>query len=276
MRLKDLSAEWLIKTHFFGIYMTDPDGTVFLPNPQNLAQRLETVVIDQAIREAVATLEDLLDVNIRHKEHIVETHDFDKDMWEQYGMVNVRSYPVTKVHSLRIQYGENGPTIWEVPSQLIQMGGEGSQFGMVRILPMWGVASNYDPAYSMLFPGVLRSHTAPSLIRVEYDAGMDGMTEPTTNAFSDLDDALIRAIGLKASIHPFNVLGDIVLGAGIAGISASVDGVSQSISTTISAENAAYSARIIMHRRELYGEMGQPGLIETLRKTWRRPSLILL
>ena len=38
--------------------------------------------------------------------------------------------------------------------------------------------------------------------------------------------------------------GDLVIGAGIANISRSIDGLSQSIGTTASAENSAYSARI--------------------------------
>ena len=59
-------------------------------------------------------------------------------------------------------------------------------------------------------------------------------------------------IGKLASIGIFNIAGDIVLGqAAIANYSLSIDGLSQSIGTTMSAENSAYSARIRMYKDEI-------------------------
>ena len=63
---------------------------------------------------------------------------------------------------------------------------------------------------------------------------------------------LMNVIGKLASIGVFNVLGDIVLGqAAVASYSLSIDGLSQSIGTTNSAENSAYSARIKMYMDEV-------------------------
>jgi len=276
MLLKDLTPQWLVRQHFFGIYLEDPEtGEVALPNPQNPSQTIPDSVIQQAIEESIDWLEDTLDVAIRFDEHIVERHDYDMDTFEDFMQVNLRRYPVIRVHSLKLTYGEQGQDLWDVPSDLIQIHGSGSKFGIVNILPMLGISNNYDPYYALLFPGVVKAHRAPSLIRVEYDAGIEGMKDENGKD-RRMRQSIIRAVSLRAAIHPLNILGDIVLGAGIASISGSVDGVSTSVNTTSSAENAAYSARIIMHRRELYGEQGVPGLIQTLQKQWRRPGIALL
>jgi len=275
MRLKDLTDQWLIKTHFFGIYRTNASGEVYLPNPQNASDRLEPSVIQQAINESVAMLESYLDASIRFREQIVEFHDYDRDTFEDFCQVNLRRYPVVRVHSLQIVYGEHGSTMWDVPLEMVQIHGSGSKFGMLNVLPMWGVSNQYDPSYSLLFPGVVKAHRAPSLMKVTYDAGMDGIEDSQGNLIQ-IEDDLVRAIGLYAAIHPLNILGDIVLRPGVASISTSIDGISQSINTTASAENAAYSARIIMHRKQLFGEQGIPGLMEVLQKKWRRPGLALL
>lgn len=54
------------------------------------------------------------------------------------------------------------------------------------------------------------------------------------------------------------MLGDIVLGtAGVANMSLSLDGLSQSIGTTASATAAAYSARIIQYMKEIKESLSQ-------------------
>ena len=47
------------------------------------------------------------------------------------------------------------------------------------------------------------------------------------------------------------IAGDLILGAGIAAQSIGVDGLSQSISSTSSATNAGYGARIIQYQKEI-------------------------
>jgi len=279
MRLKDLTDQWLIKTHFFGIYRkVDKDddewkaGEVCLANPKNPSERLPRSVINDAIEQAVANLEDKILARIKGNEHIVEHHDYDKDLFSQFMFVPLREYPVRRVHSLKMVYGENGSVVWDVPPELIQAklstDGIGSRFGYLQILPFYGISTSvgFDPATFTLLQGTMVSPTAPSLIRAEYDAGMDLME-------NDLPPAVVRAIGLIAAIHPLNIMGDIVIGAGIANVSMSFDGFSESIGTTASAENSAYSSRIIMHRKELYGEQQQPGLLDTLKGKWRRTPL---
>ncbi len=72
-----------------------------------------------------------------------------------------------------------------------------------------------------------------------------------------------RVIGLVASMLPLDVAGDLILGAGIATLSTSVDGLSQSIGTTSSATNAGYGARVKQFEREL------KSLMEPLKNKYR-------
>ena len=70
----------------------------------------------------------------------------------------------------------------------------------------------------------------------------------------DLDNMpmdLINLIGKLATFGPLGIAGDLILGAGIAAQSLGVDGLSQSISSTSSATNAGYGARLVQYEREI-------------------------
>jgi hypothetical protein len=54
---------------------------------------------------------------------------------------------------------------------------------------------------------------------------------------------------------PLNIAGDLIAGAGIATKSLSMDGLSQSISTTASATNAGYGARILQYNKHIEESM---------------------
>ena len=61
---------------------------------------------------------------------------------------------------------------------------------------------------------------------------------------------------------PLNIAGDLVLGiAGVSGQSLSIDGLSQSISTTASATSAGYSARLIQYQKEIKETVGRLKLV---------------
>jgi hypothetical protein len=62
----------------------------------------------------------------------------------------------------------------------------------------------------------------------------------------------MEVLGKMASIGLFNQLGDLILGgAAIASKRIQLDGLSESVNTTMSAENSGYSARIRMYVQEL-------------------------
>ena len=85
-----------------------------------------------------------------------------------------------------------------------------------------------------------------------------------------LPSDIIRAIGLKASLLALDIAGDLIVGAGIAQISTSLDGLSQSVNTTASATNSGYGARVIQFSKEL------KELMSTLRATYRALNIAAL
>jgi len=68
---------------------------------------------------------------------------------------------------------------------------------------------------------------------------------------NNLDPLILRACQLVASFLPLNIAGDLIAGAGIAQQHVGIDGLSQTISTTSSATNAGYGARLRAYEREL-------------------------
>lgn len=72
---------------------------------------------------------------------------------------------------------------------------------------------------------------------------------------TNLDPLIERAISLLASALPLAIAGDLIAGAGIATKSISLDSLSQAISTTASATNSGYGARVLQYGRELSSVM---------------------
>lgn len=84
---------------------------------------------------------------------------------------------------------------------------------------------------------------------------------------NNLDPMILRACQLVASYLPLNVAGDLIAGAGIAQQHVGIDGLSQTISTTSSATNAGYGARLRAYEREL------KSIMSILRGKYRQMSI---
>ena len=67
--------------------------------------------------------------------------------------------------------------------------------------------------------------------------------------------SMVKAILLISAMLPLDIAGDLLLGAGIASQSISVDGLSQSVASTASATSAGYGARIISFKDQLKSTM---------------------
>lgn len=101
--------------------------------------------------------------------------------------------------------------------------------------------------------GMQRFQYIPDYWRVQYITGWDVDQMPMD---------LINLLGKLASFGPLNIAGDLVLGiAGVSGQSLSIDGLSQSISTTASATSAGYSARLIQYQKEIKETVGRLKLV---------------
>ena len=101
--------------------------------------------------------------------------------------------------------------------------------------------------------GMQRFNMIPDYWRIQYITGWD---------IDQMPIDLINVVGMVASFGPLGIAGDLILGsAGIASQSLSIDGLSQSISTTASATNAGYGARLIQYEKQIKETTGRLKLV---------------
>ena len=81
--------------------------------------------------------------------------------------------------------------------------------------------------------------------------------------------AILDSIGLLAAMLPLDTAGDLIVGAGIASKSMSMDGLSTSINTTASSTNAGYGARMLSYKNRLKDNLTR------IRRDYRAPNVMV-
>ena len=267
-----ITVDDIKKTYLFGLLdISAEDGSK--TSDDTIQRHLDT---------AISMLETDLDISIMPRFDI-EMRDYDANAYMDWGFLYLHRTPVIEITRFRAVYlaqevttiGPNGPaeeifeTALEIPLQWIRIE---PATGMIRLIPSNKFPSRLQvDSIGSFFPELFRRHgSVPSLWRVEYLHGFKaGAVPKDVNA----------AIGLLTSVLYFLQVSDIFpLGAGIAQASISLDGISQSIATTASAENMTLSAKIKEYNRLLYGDrtLNIPGIIPNLRTFWngQRMSII--
>ena len=195
------------------------------------------------ITSAQQELEKWLNLKFR-KQVVEESQSFYRDDWRHWGFMRV-TYPV--VCPLKLDGFLNKVKQISYPSDWLttkRINTSPELYNRNVYLVPAGSATSHSEAviFSGLIPnlGVVGAKHIPNYWTFRYVTGWDRVPED-----------IINAVGKIASISVLNVFGDILLGAGIASQSLSIDGLSQSIGTTQSAENSAFSARIKQYLSEL-------------------------
>lgn len=243
-----IGPEELKRDYLFGIDIRDKAG-----NP------LSDATYQTYIDNAVSMLEHDLDIHITPT-CIVEDKDYRLNDYADWGYMYLNNYPVIELVKLEMVYfrdaNGNPETVQTIPNNWIRMQ---DHDGIVRLIPNARFpASLQVDGSGNFFPEVLRSNMVPNLWRITYNAGFeDGKIPNIVN----------QAIGLLAAIQAMILGGIQVFGPGIASKSISLDGLSQSISTTVNAEHAAYGPVIAEYKTILYGQNkdDKNGLLEVLR-----------
>lgn len=215
--------------YLFGIDLSDANGN---PLPEGLYIHY--------INAAVDYLQNLLDITITETE-FTEKHDYIREDYRQWGFIQLCHNPVKEVKALHLMYG-NRPSV-EIPLDWIQLN---KLTGQITLFPSAGSANTLIIGQTgMLFGFQSQWDYAPMLWEVEYVAGIDE-NDPT------MPFALLKeAVSKRASMGILNVWGDLIIGAGIASQSVSIDGLSQSIGTTQSAMFGGASARVQEYAKDI-------------------------
>lgn len=163
-------------------------------------------------------------------------YDFDPDTWLNFGFLQLRHYPIIKVTRFELV----GPTESSILDLLSWMRVEKSS-GQLHAFPRNQML--YGPflgAYGTALLWQMKRY--PQGIEVDYETGFE-------NAASIPDD-LRDVIGKWAACKMLNIIGDGIL-PGFSSQSVSLDGLSESFSSTQSATNAYFGARINQYNKEI-------------------------
>ena len=217
-----MSPVELLETYFYGIDIC------------KTGQVMSNEMLVMYIQSATEEVEKSLGIKLI-PEVVEESLDFWLDDWRAWGYIKT-TYPIKRPLELKgfindvqqIQY----PVEWLTSRKTSD--GE-LYYRNLYLVPTSGSATTNSVVVSGITPhlGFYGNKHIPNYWRVKYCTGFDKLPKD-----------LLNFIGKLASMNIFHILGDIILGAGIASQSIGIDSLSQSISTTSSATNAGYGARI--------------------------------
>jgi len=254
-----LTVAQLKKRYMFGIDVKDKDGKVL---PDSVCQA--------HINNAVSALEHLLDISITPRT-TTEEKDYNANDYIQWGYLQLNNFPLISISEMNIVYlhdlNNDPETSLEIPLNWVRLDKE---TGIVRLIPNNKFPSRLAvDSGASFFPELFRRQGhVPNLWRVTYKYGFDDGKVPVL---------LNHAIGLMSSLFVLSVAGNLVLGAGIAATSISLDGLSQSISTTQSAENSAYSATRKEYLDALLGRnKDEPGVVQMLMDYYKGQQINII
>lgn len=227
------SAQDLKDQYFFGIPLVDQSGN-----------SLSDSVVETYIESAQTEVENFLDIKLKKQEY--EDHfDYDYSDFLNWSYIPT-TFPVQEPTELVGWLGAIKQV--DFPKEWLVADGSSDEKYRKRalyLLPTYGAATYQNSTYISVIKGVgFGNRHVPNYWHVKYITG-----------FSKVPKDIMDLVGKFAAIKIFHLLGDIILGAGIASQSVSLDGLSQSIATTQSAENSGYSGRIKGYLEDLKGQI---------------------
>lgn len=252
-----VTVDKLRDVYLFGLNIADGNG-----NP------LPDAVYQQYIDNAVSLLEHFLDISITPVEQFVEYKDYHMPEYWDWGYFQLNNFPVICIRELSLVYFRDANAdpieVQTIPNNWIRLQ---AHDGIIRLIPNASFPAKLQiSGAGTFFPELLKARMVPHAWKFTYDYGF-----PT----GKIPVLLNQAISTIAALQALIVGGNLVLGAGIAGSSISLDGLSQSIQTTQSAENSAYSATIKDYGQRLFGSrQDDPFAIMTILKDYYKGANI--
>lgn len=225
-----------------------------------------------ALDTAISLLEHYLDISVAPVRNFKEYKDYNRNEYYDWGYMQLNNYPLECINSIRLVYfrddnGEvdNTQTI-TIPPNWIRVD---AMDGIVRLVPNGRFPANLQMGNGGFYPELFSTMKVPHAWEVDYNYGFCSGQVPVL---------LNQAISMIASIIMLITAGHLILGAGIAGTSISLDGLSQSIQTTQSAENSGFSSTIKDISEKLYGKTKDDpfAILKILRDYYKGATMTIL
>jgi len=219
MQYDAINGMFLKENYLFGIPLEDMSGN---PMSENM--------FDHYIKAAIQYAQRTFQIQIEPLDIVDEVHDYYQNDFLNWVFLQLHKRPVQSVSSLSMYFGTQ--KMYDIPQDWIK---SYELSGQVQLFPVSGsTGSLILSANGSFLPYTMGLYqNAPGMWRVSYRAGMD-----------DVPEDIVEYIMKRASIGVLQVWGDLIIGAGIANQTISLDGLSQSIGTTQSPEFSGAGARI--------------------------------
>lgn len=245
-----LTPQWLKDRYLYGIDLTDDTGTDY-----------PDALFEHSIASAIGVVEAELDLVLTDLKTYTERRDVVDSDGMSFFLQSVDHRPLREVVSLKVRLGTFDAM--EIPSSWAHVSSQVG--GQMQIIP--GPA-DFQGTWASGVPfvgtsGIVGRTYTPLWFEITYKAGYDGVTYSRPPEILD-------CIGLIAAMLPLDTAGDLLLGAGIASQSVSLDGLSTSTGTTSSATNAGYGARVIQYGKRL------DRIIKKIRRKYSVPHVMIL
>lgn len=231
-----ISPSELLALYFYGVNIQSNDGIEF---------DLETV--RYYILTAQREIENYLQIKLVPSLITETLNYYSSDYYHRFPIFQTK-YPVKKGYSLIGLIGRAEQIIYPMEWFKTHVDSEGDYPKHFTLVPTGsgaGTTGNVDVILAGVYTqtGLRTYGNIPEYWNTQYLTGYD---------YDNVPYDIMNVVGKLAAIGVFNIAGDIALGqAALANYSLSIDGLSQSISTTNSATNAAFGARIINYNKEV-------------------------
>lgn len=235
-----------VKLNHFGIDVTDPRTGEYLPD----------AFYESKIEAAVAQAEKMLDIVILPRVIQSEHHDYYRNDFSSFMFIKAYRKPILQLENVQLEYG--GSMVFSYPSKWWRLNHLG---GSLEMLPSYMLAGeqgalNLATAYSgypMIagVPYLVGNEFAPQMFHMDYVAGMLPPARRGVTQVWEMHPDLWNMIIKMALREVFEQWGRLIIGAGIANMTISIDGVSQSIDSTQSAMYGGASADIIQLDKDI-------------------------
>ena len=219
MKFSEIDSTFIRENYLFGIPLEDMYGN-----------KMKEGMLNHYIKSAIEYTQRMLQIDIQPKDIEDEIHDYYANDFSQWSFIQLHKRPIIEVKSLAMYFGDT--KMFEIPKSWIR---HPDVSGQIQIFPSSGSTGSMILSQNGSFLPLtigLYSH-APSIWRASYRVGLE-----------DVPEDMVEYICKRASIGILQVWGDLIIGAGIANQTISIDGLSQSIGTTQSPEFAGAGARI--------------------------------
>ncbi len=243
-QVRDVITAQEIKTNYlFGLDLTDDFGN-----------ELPDSVFEWYALAAVDLLESQIDTAIRTR--VIDSsatdggistpgdefHDFLVQEYYKFIWLQVDRYPIISVDRLRLVL-PNGQEVINFDPSWFKVN---SAKGQIMIIPSSGSVATITLGQSGAWLPLVYGWTdfIPEVFEIRYTAGHA----------NGVPAALKNLVGKMAAICPLAILGDLIIGAGIAEQNISMDGLMQGVRSTASATNSGFGARVRQYLAEIKQE----------------------